>query len=198
MRWQRQPTDETRKRDMKGRFAALEREIKEAEEAGDALAKAIALNNLGTAHADLEEWAAALEQYELAAAAVPADAAVAERATPHGNASNAARRLDNWPLALHHALLVDALGVAADDTEQKGVATAAVGLVRHATGEEFEALLDAAIAELPEDQRGLVRREEHLHPTVVSRDLPGRNDPCHCGSGQKYKHCHMKQDRAEA
>jgi uncharacterized protein YecA (UPF0149 family) len=19
---------------------------------------------------------------------------------------------------------------------------------------------------------------------------PGRNDPCHCGSGKKYKHCH--------
>ncbi|HEC33232.1 MAG TPA: hypothetical protein ENI37_00765, partial [Chloroflexi bacterium] len=22
----------------------------------------------------------------------------------------------------------------------------------------------------------------------------GRNDPCWCGSGKKYKHCHMKQD----
>lgn len=25
---------------------------------------------------------------------------------------------------------------------------------------------------------------------------PGRNDPCHCGSGLKYKKCHMKEDRA--
>lgn len=24
---------------------------------------------------------------------------------------------------------------------------------------------------------------------------PKRNDPCHCGSGKKYKHCHMKADR---
>lgn len=24
----------------------------------------------------------------------------------------------------------------------------------------------------------------------------GRNDPCHCGSGRKYKHCHYDQDRA--
>lgn len=24
----------------------------------------------------------------------------------------------------------------------------------------------------------------------------GRNDPCWCGSGKKYKHCHLKQDRA--
>lgn len=24
----------------------------------------------------------------------------------------------------------------------------------------------------------------------------GRNDPCHCGSGQKYKKCHAAQDEA--
>ncbi len=23
---------------------------------------------------------------------------------------------------------------------------------------------------------------------------PGRNDPCHCGSGKKYKHCCMDKD----
>lgn len=23
----------------------------------------------------------------------------------------------------------------------------------------------------------------------------GRNDPCRCGSGKKYKHCHMAEDR---
>ena len=25
---------------------------------------------------------------------------------------------------------------------------------------------------------------------------PGRNDPCYCGSGQKYKKCHMAEDKA--
>jgi hypothetical protein len=24
--------------------------------------------------------------------------------------------------------------------------------------------------------------------------LPGRNDPCHCGSGKKYKKCHEDKD----
>lgn len=24
----------------------------------------------------------------------------------------------------------------------------------------------------------------------------GRNDPCHCGSGEKYKRCHLPQDEA--
>lgn len=31
--------------------------------------------------------------------------------------------------------------------------------------------------------------EERLRP-VVSADRPGRNEPCHCGSGKKYKKCH--------
>ena len=26
--------------------------------------------------------------------------------------------------------------------------------------------------------------------------LPGRNDPCHCGSGKKYKKCHEDKDSA--
>ena len=26
----------------------------------------------------------------------------------------------------------------------------------------------------------------------------GRNDPCHCGSGKKYKACHLEQDEATA
>lgn len=25
--------------------------------------------------------------------------------------------------------------------------------------------------------------------------VPGRNDPCHCGSGKKYKNCHLDIDR---
>jgi SEC-C motif-containing protein len=28
--------------------------------------------------------------------------------------------------------------------------------------------------------------------------LPGRNQPCHCGSGRKYKHCCLEKDRAQA
>ncbi len=26
----------------------------------------------------------------------------------------------------------------------------------------------------------------------------GRNDPCHCGSGKKYKQCHLTEDEAKA
>jgi hypothetical protein len=26
---------------------------------------------------------------------------------------------------------------------------------------------------------------------------PGRNEPCHCGSGRKYKHCCLEKDNAK-
>ena len=30
------------------------------------------------------------------------------------------------------------------------------------------------------------------------KKLPGRNEPCHCGSGKKYKQCHLDQDETSA
>ncbi|MDD9937416.1 MAG: SEC-C metal-binding domain-containing protein, partial [Myxococcales bacterium] len=37
-------------------------------------------------------------------------------------------------------------------------------------------------------------------PATVKRDKPklGRNDPCWCGSGKKYKSCHLRSDEAQA
>ena len=29
-----------------------------------------------------------------------------------------------------------------------------------------------------------------------AKPVPGRNDPCHCGSGKKYKQCHLEKDEA--
>lgn len=37
---------------------------------------------------------------------------------------------------------------------------------------------------------GVVRREPVRNPTKV-----GRNEPCPCGSGKKYKQCHGSPDR---
>jgi len=34
--------------------------------------------------------------------------------------------------------------------------------------------------------------------TAPTRARPGRNEPCHCGSGRKYKHCCLEKDDARA
>jgi SEC-C motif len=33
---------------------------------------------------------------------------------------------------------------------------------------------------------------------TASQKTLSRNDPCHCGSGKKYKQCHLDQDEAAA
>jgi hypothetical protein len=33
---------------------------------------------------------------------------------------------------------------------------------------------------------------------AASGHRPGRNDPCHCGSGKKYKQCCLEKDAAAA
>jgi preprotein translocase subunit SecA len=34
--------------------------------------------------------------------------------------------------------------------------------------------------------------KKKVQPTVRQTQKVGRNDPCPCGSGKKYKHCHGK------
>jgi hypothetical protein len=34
--------------------------------------------------------------------------------------------------------------------------------------------------------------------TFFMSALPGRNEPCHCGSGRKYKRCCLQKDQAQA
>jgi hypothetical protein len=42
---------------------------------------------------------------------------------------------------------------------------------------------------------GYPAEEAPLKPFVHAEKKPGRNEPCWCGSGKKYKHCHMRADR---
>lgn len=46
------------------------------------------------------------------------------------------------------------------------------------------------------DRYGRLRCPDCAAPQpVTSRAaIPGRNQPCHCGSGKKYKRCHMRED----
>ena len=46
-----------------------------------------------------------------------------------------------------------------------------------------------------EQQRAIDSSQEVKVETIRNRaDRVGRNDPCPCGSGKKYKHCHGKLD----
>ena len=42
---------------------------------------------------------------------------------------------------------------------------------------------------LTEDKRKEIKKDYNKSKTVVKEDKIGRNDPCPCGSGKKYKKC---------
>jgi preprotein translocase subunit SecA len=75
---------------------------------------------------------------------------------------------------------------------------------------EEQAIRDIFRAQVNVVQRPAVRRQmQAIRPGVnggvAAKPEPvravnkiGRNDPCWCGSGKKYKHCHYKSDRAKA
>lgn len=46
---------------------------------------------------------------------------------------------------------------------------------------------------LPQEERARIAKEWRLSKQVVNEEKIGRNDPCPCGSGKKYKKCCGKQ-----
>ncbi len=42
------------------------------------------------------------------------------------------------------------------------------------------------------DRRGSQPLCVAVHEQLAATHAPGRNDPCPCGSGKKYKHCHLR------
>ncbi len=55
---------------------------------------------------------------------------------------------------------------------------------------------DAAAASRMQAQAAAQGTAEQSPTPIRVQKTPGRNDPCWCGSGKKYKQCHMKADMA--
>ena len=56
---------------------------------------------------------------------------------------------------------------------------------------------DADVASRTQTQaQGTPGATQQAPAPIRVQKTPGRNDPCHCGSGKKYKQCHMKLDAA--
>jgi hypothetical protein len=53
---------------------------------------------------------------------------------------------------------------------------------------------DAAAYSRAKTQAETPGATEQVSAPVRVQKMPGRNDLCWCGSGKKYKHCHMKAD----
>jgi hypothetical protein len=59
-----------------------------------------------------------------------------------------------------------------------------------------QAPVAAQLAKLRQAQAGYGSAPVVRVPDPASKGKPGRNEPCWCGSGRKYKHCHLQADQA--
>ncbi len=50
-------------------------------------------------------------------------------------------------------------------------------------------------ASRPSPAHQVATKQPATRTPKASDETPGRNDPCWCGSGKKYKHCHLRSDR---
>lgn len=102
----------------------------------------------------------------------------------------ASRPLADNPLR-NHAILelasaIEGLGDVLSDAERRKVDEARKGL------RDQDLFGDDGF----DDEYDEFDGEPHRMPALAPK-RPGRNEPCSCGSGKKYKHCHWKQDQLE-
>lgn len=95
--------------------------------------------------------------------------------------SKEGRRLLNDARESGDGLLPDLIGMGIDEVDIEAVCC------DHALMEEHE---DEDFP-LDEDEE-----DDYIEPARIEK--PGRNDPCWCGSGKKYKKCHLQSDEESA
>lgn len=57
---------------------------------------------------------------------------------------------------------------------------------------------ESALAALNQARTAQAAARQKNTVPAKRKNLPGRNDPCWCGSGKKYKNCHMRSDEENA
>ncbi len=88
----------------------------------------------------------------------------------------------------HDVALQAIVAMTEDDTEEPELSPFSEDGPPSMSTARLNAFADAvwSVYDLREIWRGIGPRVE----TLRRADVPGRNDPCHCGSGKKYKKCH--------
>ena len=164
--------------------------LAKATQEGDVVEIARAWNNLGTAHSEAGDLAKAREHHARCLAELKPECPPEDHIIAYSNAASVARQLEDWDQALDHILHSEVLAAQQASPEYLDMTAGEILLIRQGLGKKrFEELYAAAEGRVPEEDRPRLQTERHLQPTVTKEATPGRNDPCPCGSGKKYKRC---------
>jgi hypothetical protein len=78
-----------------------------------------------------------------------------------------------------------------NEAQSRGV-NAALNFMKNYQAERTKALQQAKATQGNAEGNGSEADDGPTKPATRSGEKIGRNDPCFCGSGKKYKHCHGK------
>ena len=151
------------------------------------------LNNIGNIFLDKGQFKDALKYYQKS---LELEEKMGQRmalATTHYNLGIVFLNLRNNSVSIVHFLKSIALRSQMDLPPNKSVDQ--VIKIRSQIGsQKFKELVAIVFNSLPEDLKRFIKLEEYTSDTTAHRVAPkiGRNDPCPCGSGRKYKKCHGK------
>ena len=179
--------------DLKGALEKFKQSLKIDEEIGSKSGIATSLNNIGNIlHAQgnlkgaLEKYKEGLQIKEEMGCKKATCTGYHNLGTIHFDEKQFFHSLKNFFISV---ALANQMGIPYQTTAKyiNGVRTS-LGL------SEFKKLADEAFDNLSEELKPFIKLEEFTSDVTVHREAPkiGRNDPCPCGSGKKYKKCHGK------
>ncbi|MGD0278498.1 MAG: tetratricopeptide repeat protein [Smithella sp.] len=181
-------------RNQKNLSGALEKHkasMKIYEEVGNKDGIATVFNNIGLVYQEQDNLVVALEKYETSLKITKEIGHKQGVATLYGNIAIIQSRQKKYDFALSNLLkslsLETQMGISIDHTVKN------IKLIRNAIGlDKFKKIFMEQMIKLPDDLKGYCQLPIELlqNNTVKHNTLKvGRNDPCPCGSGKKYKKC---------
>jgi len=178
------------KGDLQGALEKYEESLATYQESGSKTEIATCFNNMGAAYLARGDIAAAIDCARKACTAYGDTGALGHLAVALRNLSRIYTEAGQHPSALHTLLEADALFRKLRNEREIEETARRMWAIRRTIGiSEFRRMAEAGYSALAEDLNPHSGYPQYIGDETVHVQKVGRNDPCPCGSGKKYKRC---------
>jgi len=178
------------KGDLKGALDKYQESLHIKQEIGDKAGIATSLNNIGSVLHDKDDFKGTLNKYQESLNIQQEIGSKKDISTTHYNLGMLYKKEKSYVLSLQHLFLAYALENQIGIKKQKTLND--INSIRKTLGlARFKEIAKGCFDSLHEELKPYLNLQEFTVDKTVRYESkrPGRNDPCPCGSGKKYKKC---------
>ncbi len=185
-----------RRGDLQGAMARYEQSVAIYTAMGNTLNVARSLNNMATVHDKLNEPGLAANRFAESCGLYRDAGALGDLAFTLRNLARCYENAGEHEYAIRPFLEAEALYRRLERERETEETANEICRARQSIGfQEFRRLAEAAYGVLPDDLKPFSHYHEYIADTTLRKETrAGRNDPCPCGSGKKYKRCCLGKD----